>query len=571
MRRLRAPRRLGIIGAIVFAIALVASLPGNAALNPEATNEPLCVQHSALCTERDNPWTYDENTYVSGHDEPSVLFYSRIPGSGNSNRYTVTLPTDPAAPPKQDGSGSTWNFQLRPAYWLGMIMCDDQSAPNPGASCRPDSDSNIFTSTDPKSPKYLGLTPGQGYMEMQFYPPGWGPIGCTDANGNQDGKWCAALTIDSDQENMNTGQQNNEACQDLVGPEPANYAVITKDGIPAASPRPDTPFFEQAVVTPDTLEFNNGDRLVVDMHDTPAGFQVVIRDLTTGQSGSMTASAANGFGHALFQPDATSCTMVNYSFHPQFSTSNASTRNIWAAHTYNVAASDEIGHFEYCNAVDEFGGNCTSPAGVDTSLDDDDTFCFPYPLNGPTGAMLETLTGCIQADDDFDGPSYEGTAWPGGPGAVASNVPTPIRFQSPTFTLGGLFGFGLQLNYSQVAFEADLPRIEGSDFSTTNDCQRHVSNPSDPSPGSGCVNPPLGPNGPAFYPLYTTASSGGSCVWQQGGANIPGTTDNFGGSSTTEYGGLLLSNYPAPGFTITQRYNNFQRVLPGNPCPAAGR
>ncbi|HEY7397772.1 MAG TPA: hypothetical protein VH538_05685 [Gaiellaceae bacterium] len=572
MRRLRAQRRLGISGAIAFAIALVASLPGNAAIGPSASNEPLCVQRPALCTERDNPWTYEDYTYISGHDEPSVLFYSRIPGSGNSNNYRVTLPSDPAAPPKQDGSGSTWNFQLRPAYWLGMIMCDDQSAPNPGATCKPDSDSNIFTSTDPKSPKYLGLTPGQGYMEMQFYPPGWGPIGCTDANGNQDGKWCAALTIDSDQENMNTGQENNEACQDLVGPEPANYAVITKDGVPVAPPRPDTPFSEQAVVTPDTLEFNNGDRLIVDMHDTPAGFQVVIRDVTTGESGSMTASAANGFGHALFQPNASTCTMVNYTFHPQFSTSNASTRNIWAAHTYNVAASDEIGHFEYCNAVDAFGGNCTSPAGVDTTLDHDDTFCFPYPLNGPSGVVLENLTGCIQADDDFDGPSYEGAAWPGGPGAVAGNVPTPIRFQSPTFTFS-LFGTGLgyRLNYSQVAFEADLPRIEGTDFSTTNDCQRHVSNPADPSPGSGCVNPPLGPNGPAFYPLYTTAVSEGSCVWQQGGANIPGTTNDFGGSSTTEYGGLLLSDYPAPGFTITQRYNNFQRVLPGNPCPATGR
>ena len=568
MRRLRAPRRLGITGAIVFAIALVVSIAGNAAVNNPKGGEPLCVQHPALCTERDNAWTYDGSTYVSGHDEPSVLFYSKIPGSGNSNHYTVTLPTDPVAPPKQDGSGSTWNFQLRPAFWFGMIMCDDQSAPNPGATCKPDSDSNIFTSTDPTSPKYLGLTPGQGYMEMQFYPPGWGPIGCTDANGNQDGKWCAALNIDSDQENMNTGAQNNEACNDLVGPEPVNYAVITKDGVPAASPRPDTPFFEQAVVTADTLEFNNGDRLVLDMHDTPAGFQVVIHDLTTGQSGSMTASAANGFGHALFQPDASSCTMVNYSFHPQFSTSNASTRNVWAAHSYNVAASDEIGHFEYCNAVDEFGGNCTSPAGVDTSLDDDDTFCFPYPLNDAAGVFLENLTGCLQSDDDFDGPSYEGTAWPGGPGAIASNVPTPIRFSSPLFTFPL---FGLQLNYSQVAFEADLPRIEGSDFSTTNDCQRHVSNPADPSPGSGCVNPPLGPNGPAFYPLYTTAVSGRSCVWQQGGANIPGTVNNFGGSSTTEYGGLLLSDYPAPGFTITQRYNNFQRVLGTNPCPAPGR
>ena len=85
------------------------------------------------------------------------------------------------------------------------------------------------------------------------------------------------------------------------------------------------------------------------------------------------------------------------------------------------------------------------------------------------------------------------------------------------------------------------------------------------------TDPGLGPGGvPAFYPLYTTTFASGSCMWQQGGANIPGTHDTFGGSSTTEYGGLLLSNYPAAGFTITQRYNNFQNVLGGNACPAAG-
>ena len=137
MRRPRAARRLGIGGAIAVAVALVASLPGNAAVTPKAANTPLCVQHSSLCTERNDPWTYDDYTYVSGHDEPSVLFYSNLPGSGNSNHYTVTLPSDPAAPPKQDGSGSTWNFQLRPAYWFGMIMCDDQSAPNPGLHATP--------------------------------------------------------------------------------------------------------------------------------------------------------------------------------------------------------------------------------------------------------------------------------------------------------------------------------------------------------------------------------------------------------------------------------------------------
>jgi len=56
-------------------------------------------------------------------------------------------------------------------------------------------------------------------------------------------------------------------------------------------------------------------------------------------------------------------------------------------------------------------------------------------------------------------------------------------------------------------------------------------------------------------------------MWQQGGANIPGTTNDFGGTSTSEYGDLLLSPYPAAGFTITERYNNFRNILSNNPCP----
>jgi hypothetical protein len=48
---------------------------------------------------------------------------------------------------------------------------------------------------------------------------------------------------------------------------------------------------------------------------------------------------------------------------------------------------------------------------------------------------------------------------------------------------------GRKHNYSRVAFEANLPRIE----SNTNPlCQRHVSNPADQNPGQDCVNPPKG-------------------------------------------------------------------------------
>jgi hypothetical protein len=70
-----------------------------------------------------------------GHDEPSVLFYSHRAGSGNTNIYRVRLPKEPPLKPQQNGQGGTWNFQLRPTFWLGMAMCDDQSAPNPGGSC----------------------------------------------------------------------------------------------------------------------------------------------------------------------------------------------------------------------------------------------------------------------------------------------------------------------------------------------------------------------------------------------------------------------------------------------------
>ncbi|HEX6761951.1 MAG TPA: hypothetical protein VF094_04035 [Gaiellaceae bacterium] len=554
---------------IVVAIAAAAAVLGAADVpkTHAASNLPLCVQRPQLCTEQNDPWSWHGYQYVSGHDEPSLLFYSTVPGSGNSVNANLTLPTDPAAPPKQDGTGSTWNFQLRPAFWFGMIMCDDQDAPNPGVACPADSDKNIFKSTNPKSADYLGLTPGQAYMEMQFYPPGWGPVSCTDANGNQDGKWCSALTIDSVQSNSNTGVANNATCNNLLGPEPVNYAIVTKSGVPVAPASPDTGFGNQAVVTADTLEYNNGDKLTVDMHDTPDGFQVVIHDLTTGQSGSMTASTANGFGHALFQPTASTCTMVKYAYHPMFSTSGPSTRNLWAAHSYNVAFSDEIGHFEYCNAItNRF--RCAAagaPNATDPTVDSDDFPCFPAPLVDPTGTSIGSLTGCVGSDNDFDGPEYQNGSWPGSPGADPSSVSTPVQFTSPLFTGPGASGLR---NYQQAAFEADLPRIEGSDFSSNNTCQRHVSNPADPSPGTGCVNPP---NGATFYPIFsTTTAADGSCLWQEGGGSIPGSTNTFGGNSAAEYGGLLLSPYPAAGFTITERYNNFQNVLASNPCPAPG-
>ena len=167
-----------------------------AALAAAGDHRALCDDNAPLCTERSDlncgVKNY-EGRYV-GHDEPSVLFYSNVPGSGNSSVYRLRLPKDPPRLPTQDGSGGTFNFQLRPAFWFGMAMCDSQSFPNPGQPCTPDSDANIFDSANPAAADYIGKHPGTAFMEMRSILPVvlW-PAG----NSCDPLKWCAALNIDS--------------------------------------------------------------------------------------------------------------------------------------------------------------------------------------------------------------------------------------------------------------------------------------------------------------------------------------------------------------------------------------
>src|SRR5437899_10649951 len=382
-------------------------------------------------------------------------------------------------------------------------------------------------------PVYIWRHPGTAFMEMQFYPPGWVPWPPGDSCDAT--HYCAALNIDSFSVNQNTGASNNSDCLSKVGIEPVNFAFVTLTGVSQAPANPLDATL--ATYTPDPtkiLQMNPGDRLIVDLHDTPDGFQVVIHDLDTGETGSMTASTANGFAQIVFDPNATTCANQPYAFHPMYSTSSEHTRVPWAAHSYNVAFSDEIGHFEYCNAVDGEGGTCTQPGANDPVLDRDDSYCFDA-----AASTRIPIGGCFGTDVDFDGVPYQHT-WPGtlSAGTDQQFNPRPILFTSPLFN-------GTQ-NYDRIAFEADLPRIE---FATDPPCNRRT--------GANCVNPPAGAN---FYPLYTTRnittpSGQTSCVWQLGGASIPGTKNTFGGTSTAEFGPLLLLTYPGAGFTPFARYN----------------
>ena len=510
-----------------------------------------------LCSEVFDPIGY-EGAYT-GHDEPALLFYSNVRGSGSSGVYRLRLPKDPPTPPNQNGTGGTFNFMLHPTFWVGMAMCDDQSAPNPGGSsvgpnilCADASDSNIYDGSDPTKSDYIGKHPGSAFMEMQFYPPGW--FDSCDTT-----RWCGALNIDSLSENMNTGQGNNAACGGAV--EYVNFAYIQKDGIPfpPGSPSPLIPVFPQT--NAQTLFMNSGDELVVILQDTPHGLKITVKDLTTHESGFMVASAANGFSEILWDPNGTTCDAAThnilYDFHPQYATSSEHTRVPWAAHAFGIGFSDEVGHFEYCNAVDAQGGHCTQPSINDPGGSDaDDRGCFTSDFAVTQG--LIAVGGCLGEDDDYDGINF-GPVWPGtirNPRRDRSVHAQPVQLTSPLFFTRE----GELRNYSRVAFETDLPRTE---FATNPPCQRHISNPMDPSPGSGCVNPPAGTT---FYPIYTTSHGEEGCVWSLGGAFLPGTTNSFGGTSTTEYGPLLAQAYPAVGGVPTFRYNDFRRVLPNNPC-----
>ena len=369
---------------LALAVAAAATFPATARAAGKLGDgqDPLCESAAAMCTD---VYTSPGYEYV-GHDEPSVLFKSSVPGSGNDLTYTITLPRDPVIQPTNSGLGTTWNFQLRPTFWFGMTMCDTESAPEFTKSCAPDSDANALEGLNPNKPDYIGKHPGNAYMELQFYEPGYVPqfegFGCTAH------QYCANMTIDSYVSDQNTGIDNTAACNNymLGGLEPINWAYITRSGVsqgpanPLASGTFSNPDF--TALNPDVtkdLLMNPGDRIRMHMHDTPAGFRVDMTDLTTGQSGSMTASVANGFGHILYTPNSKTCQEAPYAFHPEYST-GIPRGNTWSAHTYNIAASDEIGHFENCIKLDDTGANCAVPGVLDgrtPDTDDGEFFCVP--------------------------------------------------------------------------------------------------------------------------------------------------------------------------------------------------
>ncbi|MBV9203925.1 MAG: hypothetical protein JO037_00655 [Actinobacteria bacterium] len=554
-------RRLVAIPGTVLLVGATLATTNLAAAASTSQHATINCEYSALCAEVANPSEIFGSEYV-GHDEPSAVFYSNVRGAGNHMTYSLRLPRDPS-PARPNTPGKSYQFELNGAIWFGMALCATQSYPLQVSTCTPDSDTNITP--------VLARHPGTAFMELQLYPPGWVPWPtwqvATGASGCDATRWCAAMNIFSLAEDPVHGTMLNSTCLATVGsPEYFNFAFLTKDGRPTATPNPVQA--TTATFTPDLrrdLLMNSGDDLSISLGDTPNGLRTTIHDRTTGATGSMTASAANGFGQVQYDPTGTSCVNLPYDFHPMYSTSSEQTRVIWAAHSYNISFTSEIGHFENCTGpnpipatpfgLDASGKPISCPAGNSEGFgrnksptDGDDNFCFPG-----TEALRIHINGCTDTNTGFDGLSYQ-PVWPDGNTALH---PQSVLFSSPRT------GPGDRVNYARVAFEADLPRIE------TNTCDRTT--------GAGCTLIPTTDKGTpaAFYPFFSAfqngtqneQGNGGGCRWGFGNV-LPGG-NNFGRNA--QYGSLLSLTYLVfgGGGTTHQLINDFRQVIP-NPCPAGG-
>ncbi len=538
--RVRGAVRIGAVAAIV-AVGASAGTAGavgtTARVVPNAMGELDCngfspiqrsVKLTMLCHDPSlpGPARLEDHEHYIGHDEPSIRFLSSRPGSGNDVTWVETLGKDPRALPtvRHPGRDVTHNFELTVAPWFSMELCDPNS--DPQLPCRPRSDTNAPHGSYPGG--------GSAFMELQFYPPGFAPF--VDSISCDNTHWCSALTIDSVA--CDAAGNCNDSCI-----EPVNFAFIQRDGVPTGPPSPQRS--NLASVTPNgrTLLMNQGDRIAIHMYDARVSgghaFAVRERDLTTGQSGVMIASARNGF----MTTRMSDCSGRPFNFQPEYATARPQNIVPWGFGPYGINTQFEVGHFEPCTSItgrstltmgsftDTYFNVChgpyetDAPADTPQSQEPNDSPCYwrgdthggTVPPNQVTGC--DVFFGAV-GDLDFDGSSYR-TDWP--TSVRPNRYPATFRQATPT-SRGHAF--------DRMQFMTDVSASESACNLTS---------------GSGCAMPPVGPG--RFYPFWTQAKVHGACVWEFGNmrnGNTFGRERQYGQVAPRTLGAFVSGIRPVP-------------------------
>jgi hypothetical protein len=550
----------------------------------------LCTDiRGILGVDNANTWSgrfYDNGHYI-GHDEPDMTFLSSQHGSGNNVTWTESLPVDPAAAPTVGKPGkdvSHW-FELSPAPWFSMAMCDPYSYPQ--LPCVPKSDTNA-----PSCPNAFNCPnnayPGGGsaVMEMQLYPPGNAPW--PDSTSCSEVGWCAAITIDS-LECTDLYATCQPACE-----EPVNSAFIQTNGVPTGPAGPGDSDFDTAVPNKHTLLMMPGDKIRIHMFDTPApvvsgalggsdAFEVAIDDLTQHTSGFMQASAKNGFQYVDMN-----CNTAPANWQPEYNTAKAGNIIPWAALQTNISTEYETGHFEACSTVT--GSYAAPPASEQlpppayygkhfNPFDPYDTGGTYSTCNGGD----EGTTGAGEGDETTDGLCYRAndphTGWDQGSGTA---VGPPIANCQDNYTQNGDLDFdgtpyrtewptgSSPTSLYPSSFVESLPTTNGSQYSqfyfqtdialSEDICQGNTVPPGNTVTASGCTVPPSGsevdqPGHTAFYPYWTEVNTGGTCTIEFGNVNSGAGVNDFG--MDAEYG---TDQFPVLG------YPEFEGAIHANTC-----
>jgi hypothetical protein len=303
---------------------------------------------------------------------------------------------------------------------------------------------------------------------------------------------------------------------------------------------------------------NPGDTIRFHMFDAPIpggggrAFEVVVDDLTTGQTGFMQASARNGFANTSIA----TCDTTPFNFQPEYNTAAKGNIVPWAALQTNISTEYETGHWEPCNTLTDAGLFPVSSTFSDTyynvchgpyedaadsypeSNEPSDAFCYPAgDTHGALHSAPDTTTGCQDdlfqnGDLDFDGTPYY-AEWPVGP-QPTSKFPGSFVEQLPT---------SRGAPYRQFFIQTDIALSESTCSGTTT---------------AGCNVPPGGPGD--FYPYWSRATSPHGCTLEFGNVSWGRGVNDYG--QDAQYGSDLVA---------TLGYPEFEGPVMKNTCSGRGR
>ena len=146
-------RRVSLWGAVA-ALATTALIPATAAAaggngwHPAAKGGLDCNGFSPVQTTYRQLWCteiaandengFEDNGHYVGHDEPDIGFFSFRHGSANSMSYkTIAAASIRSAAGGAASAARRTIFELTPAIWFGLTMCDNESYPEGTKVCTP--------------------------------------------------------------------------------------------------------------------------------------------------------------------------------------------------------------------------------------------------------------------------------------------------------------------------------------------------------------------------------------------------------------------------------------------------